>query len=81
MLKPIAANNIGEVKKPTSTNTQASTLTPMPAIFRPFTAIIVPIKATIAASGTNTMPKNRIPSTARTQAIIPATNRCYEIEY
>ncbi|MEO1750428.1 hypothetical protein [Thiofaba sp. EF100] len=52
---------------------QARALTPIPARFLFFIAMIVPNTATIAANGTKTMPKKRIPRTARAQAMIPAT--------
>jgi hypothetical protein len=54
--------------------TQAKILTPIAEIFTALMDKIVPIMATTAANGTNTMPKNRMPKTAKTQANIPGNN-------
>ncbi|ERF78436.1 hypothetical protein [Gallibacterium anatis] len=72
---PINANNIGEVIKPMKTKTHARIFRHIPFVFLLFIAKIVPIIAIMAAKGTNTIPKKRMPKTAKIQAIIAAVTQ------
>lgn len=71
-INPIMPKRTGDVNNPTIVNTQARTLTPIPAMFLFLKAMTVLNIATIAANETNINPRKRIPRTAKTQLITPA---------
>jgi hypothetical protein len=76
---PIMPSKTGDVANPTTTKTQAKTFTPIEAAAFAFTAKTIPITATTKAIGTNTNPKNKMPKTAKMQAIMPANIPAFTI--